>query len=368
MINRLVLPIALNRLSIGQVSFNILRELYRRKIQCVLFPIGNVDLSAYKVDPTFGAWISHSVNTRYTKLDRKLPSLRIWHINQSESKLTDRQFLFTFHETDSPTNEEVNLVNQQEHTFFSSSWSVDNFATYGANNVSFVPLGLDSDFEVIPHRLVSEDITHWILVGKWEKRKNSELIVKTWIKHYANNPAHQLTLCVDNPFYQKQTCGFDMNDVYCSAFQSRDWQKSKPFNVNVLPPIKTNVEMNQLYNSADIDLSGFSRAEGVGIPSFTVTALGKWSIVTNCTGHKDWATEENAILVEPNQTEQCYDGVFFNQGQTFSQGNNYLFTEDQLFQAMKKALSKAKTPNPMGRKLSNITYQHTVDEILKKIE
>jgi hypothetical protein len=359
MIQRLNLNIALNSLSIGQCGYNLLRELYRRKIQCTIFPRGPVNLEAYKVESQFGAWIERSINTRYQKVDRKVPTFACWHIAGSEMKPSDRQFLLSFHETDSPTEHEVNILNQQDYTFFSSSWSVDNFRTYGAQNVGFVPLGLDEDFVPATNRLISTDIIHWILVGKAEMRKNTQLIIQTWIKRYGGSAKHNLTVCITSPFFNEQ----QMNGFYAGCFGG-----NKPFNVNVLPYLKTNAEVNHLINSADIDLSGFSSAEGWGLPSFTATALGKWSIVSNCTAHKDWATSDNAILVEPSGMRPVYDGVFFAQGSQFSQGNHFSFTQEQLVSAMEVAEKKARTPNVEGAKLrESHTWAKTADAILAKI-
>lgn len=360
MTQKLVVHAPLNPLSLGQFSFNILRELFNRKVQVVLFPYGNPDLSAYKIDPQFGNWIERSVNSRYEKLDRKTPSLALWHINGSESKFTDNQFLYTFHETDSPTPEEVNIVNQQSFTFFSSQWSVDNFTTYGASNTGFVPLGIDEDFQEIGHRQISDDITHWVLAGtKFEQRKNTELIVKTWLKKYANNSKHQLTLMINNPFYKTE----QMNQVYAAILGG-----SKPFNVNILPPIKTNSEMNFLYNSVDIDLSGLSSAEGWNIPAHTCTALGKWSIVMDHSGHKGWATKDNSILVQPTGMRPVYDNIFFHKGSQFNQGNIYSISEEEILIAFSIAEKKAKVPNPAGKDLRKIhTYKNTVDKIFEKI-
>lgn len=377
MIQRLNVTCGISALSLGQFGFNVLRELYRRKIQVTLFPKGQPDVSAYKLDPQFGQWLERSVNTRWTKLDRKVPTLALWHVRDSEFKPSDRQYLFSFHETDQPTEHELGIVNAQDHTFFSSNWTVSNFQTFGAPNVSFIPLGLDEDFAPIPHRLISDDITHWICVGKWEDlRKLSGTKVRAWIKRYGGNRKHQLTLCVNNPFFQKRVHpdgrveGFDMNDVYANLFGAPDWQKAKPANVNVLPHLRTNAEMNQLYNSADIDLSGIARSEGWNLPAFTATALGKWSIVTNCTAHKDWATAENSILIEPSGTMvPANDGMFFRPGDQFSQGNFFDFTEEQILAAYEQAEAKAKTPNPAGAALrETFTYKRTVDEILAKIE
>lgn len=358
--NRLIVSCPINSLSLGQFSYNVLRELYRRKVQCSIFPKGNVDLSAYKVEPQFGAWIERAVNDRLKRFDRKVPTLALWHVNGSELKPSDRQYLFSFHETDSPTEVEVNIVNQQDATFFSSNWSVSNFETYGARNVSFIPLGFDEDFTEIKHRALPREITHWTLTGKVEQRKNTQLIIQQWIKRYGGDKRHQLTTCVTNPFLQPE----HMNAFYASCFGG----KPQPFNVNPLPYMKTNAEMNTLYNATDIDLSGFSSAEGWGLPAFMCTALGKWSIVTNCSAHKDWATAANAILIEPGEMRPVYDGVFFHQGQPFSQGNVYAFKAEQLQAAFDIAEKKAQTPNPEGRKLaSTFTYAKTVEQILAKI-
>jgi hypothetical protein len=273
---------------------------------------------------------------------------------------SDKQFTLSFHEVDSATETEVNIVNQQDHTFFTSSWTVDTFKTYGANNVSFVLLGLDEDFTPINRRLVADDITHWVLGGtKWEQRKNTELIIKTWIKKYGGNAAHQLSLAVTNPFFKPE----QMHVLYQQALGM-----TKPFNVNVLPLLKTNVEMNALYNSADICLAGLSSGEAWNIPSFTTTAFGKWSCVLNATGHKDWATAENCVLVEPTGMRPVYDNAFFVQGAPNNQGNVYAVTEERVLEAFERAEKVAKTPNPAGERLREThTYAKTVDQILQVI-
>lgn len=368
MIQRLNVQAQCSVLSLGQVGFNLLRELYKRKVQVCLFP-RQIDLSPFKVDPAFGQWLERSINTRFTKLDRKVPTLNCWHINGSETRLSDKQVLLSFHETDSPTESEVNIVNQQDHTFFTSSWTVENFKTYGAQNVSFVPLGLDEDFVPAGRRLISDEITHWILCGKYEDlRKMTGAKIQAWIKRHGGKREHHLTLCVHNPFYQKrqrpdgQIEGFDMNDVYARLFAN-----GKPANVQIMPPLKTNAEMLQVYQSADIDLSGFSRSEGWNVPAHTATALGKWSIVSNCSAHKDWATVENSILVEPTGAVVANDGMFFRPGEPFSQGNLFDFAPDAFDNALQEAEKRAKTPNPAGELLRQQTYSKMLDSILEKI-
>jgi hypothetical protein len=139
-------------------------------------------------------------------------------------------------------------------------------------------------------------------------------------------------------------------------------------NINFLPHLKTNTEVNHLLNSADIDLTGLSGAEGWNIPSFNATALGKWSIVSNHTGHKGWATPHNSILIEPSKKEDIYDKLFFHKGSSFNQGSMYSYDEDQAVEAMERAVNCASQPNTEGLKLQKeFTYERTLNEILKVI-
>ena len=116
-------------------------------------------------------------------------------------------------------------------------------------------------------------------------------------------------------------------------------------NINLLPRLKTNSEVNEYLNSIDIDLSGLSGAEGWNLPAFNSTCLGKWSIVLNATSHKDWATKENSILVEPCGEEPCYDGLFFKEGSEFNQGIIYSFSDEDFDKATDEAVKKISSSN-----------------------
>lgn len=363
MSQKLIVSAALNSLSLGNVSYNILKELYNRKVHVIFFPI-QIDLGAYNVQPEFKVWLESSINNRYTKFKKDIPTLRIWHLNGSESKYSNNQYLFSFHETDSPTPAEVNIANQQEHVFFSSNWTVENFQRYEAENVSFVPLGFDPDLNILPDRQVNKNITHWILgPSKFEKRKLTQKIIELWIKKYGNNQSHQLSVAVTNPFLNKQQNGFDTHDLLNSV-----WKGLRPSNINELPYMKTNLEVNKLLNAADINLSGISAAEGWNLPAFNSAALGKTVIVTNVTAHKDWATPENAILIEPNSIQPSEDGMFFRKGDIFNQGNFYTFSDESIIEGFEKAEKICKNVNVKGLELQKtFTYKNTVDLILNKV-
>ena len=354
---KLVFTAPINSLSLGNVSVNLLREMYKRNIDLTFFPVGsNLEFKAYKLDRGFSEWFTKSVQGRLKTVRRDTPSLKLWHINQSEQKVTDKQYLMTFYELNSPTQEEINLVRLQEHTFFSSTYSKTIFGNV-AQNVSYVPMGFDEEFTVLPRKKI--DSIHFGLMGKWEQRKNTEKIIKLWAKKYGDNMKYQLTCCVTNPFYKPE----QMNQVIMQALGGRRY-----FNINFVPYLETNAQVNDFMNGIDIDLTGLSGAEGWNLPSFNTTALGKWSIVLNATAHKDWATKDNSILVQPNGQMPAYDGVFFHPGQPFNQGSIYTWDDEEVVSAMDTAAKKAKTPNLEGEKLrEQFTWSKTLDAILSKI-
>lgn len=332
--------------------------MHKKDIDLTFFPVGtNLDFKAYKHDKAFGDWFTASVHNRLKTIKKDTPSLRLWHINGSEQKFSDRQYLMTFYELNAPTYEEINLVNLQDYTFFSSTYSNTIFKNV-CKNTSYVPMGFDPEFVKLDKK--PEEVIRFGLMGKWEHRKHTEKIIRLWIKKYGDNPRFELTCCVTNPFYKPD----QMNQVIMNALEGKRY-----FNVHFLPYLETNAQVNNLMNNIDIDLTGLAGAEGWNLPSFNTTALGKWSIVLNATAHKDWATKDNSILVNPTGKIAAYDGIFFNKGQAFNQGDIFTWDDESVIAAFEIAEKKAKTPNLEGEKLrEQFTWEKSLDILLAQIE
>jgi len=350
----------LNGLSLGNVSLNFLRELKERDLDISMFPVGETgELEAYdKITDDFKEWISAIASNRLKNLHPETPCLKVWHINGSE-KMLPHQHLYTFYEVDSPTEEEINIIKLQKHVFFSSSEASEIFKERGCDNVSHVPLGFDPDFHETDREYLEEGITHFGLIGKFERRKNTQAIIELWANKFGNNPKYQLSCLVMNPFFNEE----QMNQAIQSSLKG-----TQVSNINFLPRLKTNSEMNDFMNSIDIDLSGLSNGEGWNLPAFNCTALGKWSIVSNCSSHKDWATSENSILIDPVGKQSCYDNFFFKEGMPFNQGEYYKLNGDDILKGMERAVEKAGQKNTEGTKLRDkFTYAKTLESILDTI-
>ena len=358
--NKIIFKTPINNLSFGNVAYNILKSLAKRGTEVCIFPVSNkIDLSAFDITENLSNVIKNSIENRYKNLDTESPMLNLWHLNQAENKISKKNFLFTFHETSPSTIAERYISKCYEHVFFSSKYSSDIFSK-DLENCSNIPIGFDDEFHVVNKKYLKNKI-HFGLMGKWENRKHTQKIIKLWAEKYGNNSIFQLTCCVDNPFLSKQ----DMLQKKKNTLRGENYH-----NINFLPFMPKNSEVNDYLNSIDIDLGGLSGAEGWNIPSFNATCLGKWSIVLNNTAHKDWANENNSILVEPSECKPIYDNTHFFEGLDFNQGNYYTFTEDQFNEATDKAVDFIceKRVNEKGMELKDrFTYDNTVDKIIEKI-
>lgn len=349
----------INNLSLGNVSFNFLRELIKRKAVNGIFSVQDrADFSAFDSSEELKPEIIDLANKRFLSLSKDTPVLRVWHINGSERKLTNRQYLYTFYECDQPTLEEINIVASQEHTFFSSSESFGHFKNTGLENISYVPIGFDPDLHRTDKQYLPDGVINFGLIGKFEYRKNTKKIIQAWLKKFGNNSNFQLTCLVHNPFFEPQV----MNQILAQTLEGKHYS-----NINFIPHQEKNSMMNEVYNAIDIDLSGLSGSEGWGLPSFNSACLGNVCVVSNCSSHKDWAQGENIVLVEPNGKIPAYDNYFFQEGLPFNQGRFWSIEEDSMVDGMERAVAKfEQSPQKIDRSdlQKKFSYEKTIDKIL----
>jgi hypothetical protein len=67
--------------------------------------------------------------------------------------------------------------------------------------------------------------------------------------------------------------------------------------------------------------------------------------------------------------KDAHDGIFFNKGHEFNQGQFFDISDEEMENVILSSLSYAKTPNPEGLKLQHtMNYEKTVDIILSAIK
>mgnify|MGYP003133028433 CR=1 FL=1 len=357
------LHLPLNGVSFGQVSTALLREFYERGLQPSLFTIGQVDLSSQQTSEDFTSWIQSGIKKSFEEYSRDTPIFKLWHLNQdSLSSYSKEQTLFTFYELDHPTSIEVNIANNQQKVIVSSSHAQDIFKAVGIENCHFIPLGFDKhNFKIKDQQYIPDKII-FNLCGKLEKRKHHDKVIKAWLKKYGNNKDYVLQCAITNPFMKEE----DFNARISQILDGKNYSDAL-FNVNFLGNMQKNILYNDFLNSGNIVI-GMSGGEGWGLPEFQSIALGKHGVILNASSYRDWANESNAVLVEPNGKTDAADGIFFNKGGPFNQGQIYTFDEDEFIAGCEAAVERYKSSpvNEEGIKLQEtFTYSKTVDKIIE---
>lgn len=357
-----ILPI--NSVSFGDCGWNIMYEMFKRDIHPNFFPI-NLDLTSFDKTPQdFVNYLQLCANKSIKRWKREFPCFRLWHIQGSESSVSNDNYLFTFRELDQISEFESNILNNQKLVFVSCEKTKDVFEESGVTTkVVFCPLGFDNThFKALDKKYFTDDRIVFTLAAKFEGRKFTEKVIRLWIKKYGNNPKYYLNLAITNPHLRPE----DMQRVLAQIFDNQ----KPPFNVNLLPYLKTRSELNDLYNCTSIilDASGF---ETWSLPSFTCVGLGKHAVIHNVGGVKSWATPENSVLFEPNGKEVAHDGIHFNKDRKdFGFGNWYTWSDESFINALELAVKRYES-NPINVKGLEIqqkfTWKNAVDIILKEI-
>jgi hypothetical protein len=357
------LEVPINSVSFGQTSINILQEAFMNGDSSCIFPIGgNVDISAFDaLDDSFKMWLSNGINNSLKSYSRKNPVFKLWHINGSQSKMADKQVLFTFHETDSLTEQEINTLKNQDAVLVSSKYTKKIFENHGVENVSFCPLGIDKKHIYKTNKqYLPKEVTVWGLYGKLENRKHHAKVIQAWASVYGNNKDHVLHAAVTNPFMKPE----DQNAIINNILQGR-----KFFNINFVPFTKTNTAYNDVLNASNIVIAT-SGGEGQDLPLLQSLYLEKHAVVLKAHVYLDYTNDETVTYVHPNSKIPVYDNMFFHQGAPFNQGNIYDFDVQDLIKAFSIAEKKYKE-NPVNKKASeyieSYNYTNTYKFISEKL-
>jgi hypothetical protein len=357
-----ILPI--NSVSFGDVGYNIMYELFKRDIKPNFFPI-NLDVQSFDKTPgEFANYLGECASKSLKTFKRTYPCFKLWHIQGSENSVSNSNHLFTFRELDQISEIEANILNNHETIFVSCEETKRTFEDFGVTSkVVYCPLGFDSlHYFKKEKRNIGDDRIFFLINGKVEKRKRTKKAIQLWLKKFGYNPKYVLNLAVQNPHFKPE----QMNGIYADIFNGQ----KPPFNVNILPFLKTKGELNDLYNQSDIIIDA-SSYETWSIPSFTCVALGKHAVIHNCGGVKGWATKDNSCLFYPSGKEIAHDGVFFNKDKNdFGFGNWFIWEDEAYVNALEESVKRfeASPVNTNGLQLQEkFKYSNTVDIILKEI-
>ena len=353
------LELPINPVSFGQVSTSLLKEVRGRGLDPCIFLIGNPDLSTQKKDEEFEKWLSNCVSNAPKLHDRNNTSIKLWHLNGGLGSNSKEQVLFTFYELDSPTETELNIA-KNNTLVTSSEYSKQVFESSGIKN-HYIPLGFDKEnFKVLDKEFFNDGRIVFNLCGKFEKRKHHRKAIRAWLKKFGNNKKYFLQCSIFNTFLSQE----DNQKLIAETLGGQNY-----FNINVVGFMPNNELYNDFLNSGNI-IIGMSGGEGWGLPEFQSVGLGKHSVILNAHSYKGWANEKNSVLVTPSGKVDSHDGMFFNKGADFNQGQIFDWNEDDFISACEEAIKRVESnpTNEEGLKIQeDFTYSKTLDSLLKLV-
>jgi len=359
------LSVPLNSLSFGFVSQSILVELFKRNISANIFPIGNqVDLSSYpalaKLEG-FENCFKQSIQNSLERFNKNDPSFNLWHILGSEQSHGVRRNTLTFHELDSLTKTESNILANIDSVFLSSKYSQEVFKSHGINSI-YCPLGFDSlHFKKTNRKYFNDDRIVISVFGKCElSRKRHSKVIPALVKKFGGDRRYAIHLSIYNTFLNQ-----DQNNQLVLQLLGG----SKPFNFNILPYTKTLDEFNHNLNCTNVVIDGGN--ESWSVPSFSAIALGAYGVLGNYGALKDWGAGTNSEMIESCGKIPVYDNMFFREGGNTNQGNIFDINEDDIISATERAIEKYKNNpiNSAGLSLQEkFTWSKTTDIILKNLK
>ena len=354
--------VPINSVSFGQIS-TLLLKTYHKKVlagedlpELRLFPLGGqVDLASQSKDDLFELWLqkrAHDALENHPKTD---PCFKLWHLVGSLESFSKEQSLLSFYELDAPTKPEVNIVKNNK-TYFTSKYTCDIFKSCGAN-CDHMPLAFDDfNFKRTDKKYFDDDRIVFSLVGKMEKRKRHDKVLSAWTKRFGNDKKYALHCALYNHFLTP-----DQNN----GFIHKALDGKQFFNVNFLNYMGENEVYNDYLNSADIVI-GMSGGEGWGLPEFHSVGLGKYGVIMNAHGYKEWANEKNSVLVEPSGKIDSEDGIFFHKGKNHNQGQIFDFNEDEFIAGCEEALKKLEN-NKVNEEGLKLQKEFTREKLLNNV-
>lgn len=285
----------INALSYGIVGTNIVRALDLLGHRVALWPIGQPDA------PIEHQVVLRGCIRRTQSYDRLAPSLRIWHqFDLAQHVGKGLHVAFPIFELNGFRPVELHHLRQQDLIFAPSYWARKVLANNGITNVEVAQFGVDHDiFRPSPSE---SGPTVFINVGKWELRKGHDVLLQAFCSAFSREDNVRLLMVTSNPFLNEE-----------EARQWESYYRDSPLGEKIQVYTKrfqTQQDLARVMAKADCGVFP-SRAEGWGMGSAELLAMGKHVIITDYSAHTEYATTENSRLIKVDRLENAFDGKWF---------------------------------------------------------
>ena len=280
----------------GVAGYNILKELYKIDNSVSLYPISQPQ--DFESEELYTA----IQNQERCLIDR--PCVKIWHQNDLTTRVGNGKFIgFPIFELTHFNAKEITSLHHCNKIFVCSKWAkqiILQNTKFKDEDVHVVPLGVDNNI-FSPSTVSGRKSTIFFNCGKWEKRKGHDILLECFNNAFSENDDVELWMMCDNPFIGEGNKNWQ--DLYKNSKLG-----SK---IRIIPRQKTHQDVMSVMRQADCGVFP-SRAEGWNLELLEMMAMGKHVIATNYSAHTEFCNSENSKLIDIDNLETAFDGVFFD--------------------------------------------------------
>jgi glycosyltransferase involved in cell wall biosynthesis len=284
------------------------------------------------------------------------PCLKIWHQFDLSGFTGSPKIGFTVFELEDLNENEVWNMKYPDKLIVASKWAQKVCENHGIN-ASVVPLGYDHEI-FYPTPQEEKDHTIFGNFGKWEIRKGHDVLIRAFNAAFEKDDNVTLVMMPSNPF---------LSETQRSAWEKMYLNSKLGSKVQIVPRLPNHKDVAHVMNQIHCGVFP-ARAEGWNLEPLELLACGKHLIISDCTGHKEYANSNNSMMIDmPDKFESAYDGVFFNGASKWRSLGKDQF--DQLVNYMREFhKNRSYIINSNGVKDSKeFTWENSIDKLSKKI-
>jgi len=347
----LVCPI--NNLGYGISSYNIWKNL-RDLSKISLFPIGNISVEAHWDKKIIIEDIKNQIN-----YDKDAACLKIWHPHDLLMKPhgCGPYGTYSFFETNKISIGDKVGYDISDVIITPTSWAKNILVDNGISDNKIKISSPGIDLSIFNHNLPIDEEEKpedyiFLNIGKWETRKGHDILVHLFNQAFNDNDNVRLLMVNTNPFLSDQE-----NQQWQNLYKNSKLGSK----IYMLPRVSSQKDIAKIIKISDCGIYP-ARAEGWNNEGIETMAMNKPIILTNYSGHTEYATQYNSFMIDINGYEIAEDGKFFHgHGEWAKLDSNSI---DQAISHMRYVYKHKVTANLEGLKTAQkFTWDKTAQEL-----
>jgi len=335
----------INSLGYGVAGYNIFKEIIKIHPSAALYPISTPEFK----DEYIEKGLANRNSSHY-------PSVKMWHQNDVHTHIGKGKHIgFPIFELTEFSDEEKLSMSHCDALFACSQWAKQTLHEQGFCPVHVVPLGVDTDI-FKPTAPRNDDKTVFFNCGKWEVRKGHDVLIECFNAAFEPRDNVELWMMCDNPFIGQ------MNEQWQNLYKNSNLGNKIKF----IPRQSTHEDVYNIMRRVDCGVFP-ARAEGWNLELLEMMACGKQVIATNYSAHTEFCSPLNSHLINMNEREKAYDGVFFDGSKgewaSFGRGEKETLIEYMRFNHFEVPASHHENGNGIIT-ANKFTWENSAKEIL----